>query len=86
MYDKDDARDLIRDMMTAAADLEVALAAADKMLQSDHAPKPWDQWKGAVDAVQSAMGNISNAGDFGMALDAVEDALDKLRDQLPEEL
>ncbi len=86
MYDKDDARDLIRDMMTAAADLEVALAAADKMLQSEHAPKPWDQWDRAVEAVQDAMCDISAAGDFGMALDAVENALDKLRDQLPEEL
>lgn len=86
MYDKDDARDVIRDITTAAADLEMALAAADTMLQSDHAPKPWDQWDAAVDAVQGAMCDISRAGDFGMALDAVEDALDKFRDQLPEEL
>ena len=86
MYDKNDVRDVIRDMVIAAADLEVALAAADTMLQSDHAPKPWDQWEDAVDAVQRAMGDISEAGDFGMALDTVEDALDKFRDQLPEEI
>lgn len=58
------AEALARKIDNALIEMREMLGMADEILQADEMPEPWDQWERAVECVQSAWSETTDAGEF----------------------
>ena len=79
----DDVLDYANDILDAKRHLEHALADAKRMLKRADLPEPHDRFELAWSMADAIESDISLAGDVGLAISDVVEAMEALADELP---